>query len=468
MDVLALIDRLSTTADAEADSESSDLDVLSFIDRQTPIRKDEHRHRGTAAAKCHGRFMRAHRRINHLEGSPATSAHVASQLVMYNRDYAVRPGDVINDVQAGRPRVSGQGRWKQWVPSAVLRCCFGSAVHAMQSQPTPSARSRPRAENANVGAASVRLFSSFFRASHGYVGRIRQAVAAWLYDAQVRMYEERNTRGQPVAHRITTLSVDETEFQLLIGHDHGTVPVMMMHGSVFDRMADQTCRHEDVALPPAALQDQTGKTLLTSIMGRAAFLFDEIQGASFRCTILCSDSAATLVGVGHHYQLATKCSPTHVFLHARCYMHRLWGAFSGAIQGLEVINPMFSATCLTHKVGMMVKIRQAVAVIVRARLRVQFCPGSVEQVARNEQIISLLEAAEDEVGRLTSDNALHLDQQYVALSCYVLAFSLPVVALVIAVLSCTLGIVCAVSGQSAVWVAACATLSLLLSCFPCV
>jgi hypothetical protein len=406
MDVLALIDELSPVA-AEADNpSSSDCDVLGYIDREAPMRKDEHKHRGTSAAHCHGRFMRAQRRMRSLESSPSTSAHVASQLAAHNRDHAVRPGDVIGDVRAGRPQIEGKGRWKQWVPSAVLRCCFGPALDGVQPQPTQPGQSRPRAQNANVGAASVRVFAGFFRASHGYVGRVRQAVAAWLYDAQIRMHRERSTTGPAVTHRITTLSVDETEFQLLMGRDHGTVPVMMLHGSLFDRLIDQTCRHEDVALPPAALEDQTGKTLLASIMSRAAFLFDEAPTVGLRCTILCSDSAATLVNLGHHFQLAARSSPKHVFLHARCYMHRLWGAFSAAIQGLEVINPMFSATCLTHKVGMMVKIRQAVRVVVRARLRVEFCPGSVEQVARNEQIIRLLEAAEDETGRPSHKNPM--------------------------------------------------------------
>ena len=413
MDVLALIDELPP-ADAEADNESSDFDVLGYIDHEAPMRKDDYKRRGTSAAHCHGRFMRAQRRMRRLKSSAWTSARVASQLVRYNRDHAVRPGDVISDTCVGRPQIDGKGRWKQWLPSAVLRCCFGFAVDNVKPQPTRPRQSRPRAENTNVGAASARVFAGFFRASHGYVGRVRRAVAAWLYDAQIRMHRERSTTGHAVTHRVTTLSVDETEFQLLmgrdpatVGRDRGTVPIMMLHGSVFDRMTDQTCRHEDVALPPAALEDQTGKTLLASIMSRAAFLFDEVQGAGLRCTILCSDSAVTLVNLGHHFQLSTKSLPNHVFLHARCYMHRLWGAFSAVIQDLQVINPMFSATCLTHKVGMMLKIRQAIRMVVRAKLRVQFCPGSVEQLARNEQIIRLLEAAEDESGRPSHNNSMN-------------------------------------------------------------
>ena len=55
----------------------------------------------------------------------------------------------------------------------------------------------------------------------------------------------------------------------------------------------------------------------------------------------------------------------------------------------------------------MLKIRQAIRMVVRAKLRVQFCPGSVEQLARNEQIIRLLEAAEDESGRPSHNNSMN-------------------------------------------------------------
>ena len=75
---------------------------------------------------------------------------------------------------------------------------------------------------------------------------------------------------------------------------------MMLHGKTLLRHSGNSAFKEDIMIPPACLADGTAKCLLGAIQKRASWFFDPVGGSSLTCTILNSDSAASLINVGHH------------------------------------------------------------------------------------------------------------------------------------------------------------------------
>ena len=204
---------------------------------------------------------------------------------------------------------------------------------------------------------------------------------------------------KPTAHVITTLAIDETEFSLnLPGAAKGSTSVMMLRGGIFRRFADGTCREEDVVMPPAALEDNSASTLLAAIQDRATWYFG-VPAAKLSCAVFSSDSASTMPVVSEHFLVQMMDKPDELWIHARCFMHKLWGAFSSSTTDLDIINPMYCCTCLSQKTTFMSKVRKAVRSIVRAKLRFVWTEPLERDVERNARIIDLLNGADEECER---------------------------------------------------------------------
>ena len=210
-------------------------------------------------------------------------------------------------------------------------------------------------------------------------------------------------------HRISYVAVDETEFDLNLHSadagvmsDRGMSHVMMIHACVLSRLGDGSSRTDDVVVAPVVLGDITGRTLLSAIQKRCPWISKDVR-SEWHVIILGSDSAKSLLLVAKHFKALTGSMPRAIFLHGRCFMHKLWGAFSKMMTMMSVINPMFSATCLTHRTGTMVKVRAAVKAVVSETLRVHFEPFPARHMERNKAIIKLVNAAEGEWARSEVD-----------------------------------------------------------------
>ena len=65
---------------------------------------------------------RLHRELKKTSGGPAVAKHTCRQIKMHNARNAVRADDVIDVKGRKRPKITGTGRSKRWLPSACLRC----------------------------------------------------------------------------------------------------------------------------------------------------------------------------------------------------------------------------------------------------------------------------------------------------------------------------------------------------------
>lgn len=227
-------------------------------------------------------------------------------------------------------------------------------------------------------AAATRTVALFLDSGHTYVQRVRNALCWQLWQKQRELLPVLGAGH--VAHTITSLSIDETEFIMNMPGLRGSHSVMMLHGHVFRRTRDGNTYAEEIAIPPAVLEDKTATTVLAAIKQRAGWFFPSplpepadapsgplgwVQQRGPTCAILISDSAATLINVASHLAAQARGVDDLLVLHARCLMHRMFGAFVHSVTQLDVINPMYCATCLLHKGHHMRKVKEHVEAIVR-------------------------------------------------------------------------------------------------------
>ena len=52
--------------------------------------------------------------------------HVVANIAKHNNCHAIRSCDLINVGERKQRRVKGKGKHRQWLPSAILRCCWGT------------------------------------------------------------------------------------------------------------------------------------------------------------------------------------------------------------------------------------------------------------------------------------------------------------------------------------------------------
>ena len=101
-----------------------------------------------------------------------------AQIARANTRNAVRPADLIS---SKREQVRGRGKYKVWVPQAVLRCAFGNC----------QSRSRvigKQSRAPNTMAHSARAESAWLNSNHRYVQQVRNAVSCWIWSKDVRIF----------------------------------------------------------------------------------------------------------------------------------------------------------------------------------------------------------------------------------------------------------------------------------------
>ena len=96
-------------------------DVLRLVREACPATAERYERRGELLCS-HMRAVKAARRST---GSQQVASHVQERIEKMNADYAVRAEDHIDVTETRPQRMVGPGSWKHWLPSAILRCCWG-------------------------------------------------------------------------------------------------------------------------------------------------------------------------------------------------------------------------------------------------------------------------------------------------------------------------------------------------------
>ena len=212
-----------------------------------------------------------------------------AQIARANALYAVRPADLIS---SQREQVRGRGKYKVWLPEAVLRCAFGncqshSRIIGKQSR-TP-----------NAMAHSARAQGAWLSANHKYVQQVRNAVSCWIwskdflnifhmaclaschcYDAPcafevvclfaLHFCQEKEVLAAPGAwkHKIMKIALDETESLATVDDFLCSQPFAHAASRCFSRASDDACAIHHVAAPPMFIADQPAECVMDAVQNR--------------------------------------------------------------------------------------------------------------------------------------------------------------------------------------------------------
>ncbi len=90
---------------------------------------------------------------------PRLAEHVLARLEKYRRDYAVRHDELINLDERRPVSVKGAGKYRRWLPEALLRVCWGlrpKVPRACEIQCTPRSGSGEANSNGGDGRSVLR------------------------------------------------------------------------------------------------------------------------------------------------------------------------------------------------------------------------------------------------------------------------------------------------------------------------
>ena len=250
--------------------------------------KETYVFRGTLLAS----HMRQLKRTKRASSGPIPPETAKQRIDRYHREFAVRPEDRL-DVR----RVQGKGNYKKWLPSAMLRACWGlrPKTYKPPKKQRPRKRQRRKAPvPTNVVAPTVdscRCFARFYRAGHGHVQRLRNACAQLYIDVQKARLEE-------LPHHkwgVLELAIDETEFKMSLETRGETAHVMVTHCRFRGRRLGSNSTLDtdlDIVIPPTVVPTTSASALLASLNRVLPFTLDDLRGKCARSFAIVLNSDA--------------------------------------------------------------------------------------------------------------------------------------------------------------------------------
>lgn len=279
--------------------------------------------------------------------------------------------------------------------AAMVRLCFGVRVlkPPKARKPRSAKMRRARSAIAHPASASSRMLASCFESGHGHIADVRACMAQYILHRQIASLN--NVAVGSLLHRVINLAMDETEMQIFADKQQLIKSVCMLHARVRHRFANGECQQQELALPPAVLEDTTSQSLLGAIESRASFCFTNLGAIP---TVICfnSDKAKALLKLGRHLAAAANSSRTRLFMAMNCMMHMMWAALSSALAALDLCSALYCASILLHRGNNMALLRTAVRAHIDKNLVVVFEAPAEDHSATNEAILRMLDAADHE------------------------------------------------------------------------
>ena len=179
---------------------AADIDVLGLVATVQPDKK------GSAAAVQRGEMLRKDKVIAGLKRRKkdgVLSSAVSCKLHHLNQ-HATRRSQLVEDIwQKKRDRIRGRGKFKQWLPHAILRACFRLAAVAplkIKNLRTEGQRHRKlRARGGNPTASSATVAAVVLGSSSTYVQRVRDATSQVALERQSKSLKNVFC-GKSIAH----------------------------------------------------------------------------------------------------------------------------------------------------------------------------------------------------------------------------------------------------------------------------
>lgn len=353
-------DELANIINAAQGLEAHDLDdglgaVLEAARRAIP--KEQYKQRGTLLMSHARQILSLQRKSRPSPIAP----HVQERINRFHADYAVREEDRIV-VEERRPaKQKGRGNYRHWLPDAILRCCWGLRPRARALAKRRRLRAKQAPRPTAPSAASARNFAQFYRAGHGHVHDVRQAVAQQYMDIVKAKLEQ-----LPAAdHMILEVSLDETEMPVHLRASNEIAHVMVIHGRLTTCAGGEARPVTlDLVMPTAVLENTAAHSLLAALTSRLPIQLEALRAkCNQRLTlVLCSDSGPSCLKLARHLQ----------FLPAVCRMHQHCLAMVSILKLGGLLSSLFSLCLLFKRRRVQTMIRRQLWEHIRRNVRVVY------------------------------------------------------------------------------------------------
>ena len=213
-----------------------------------------------------------------LKAKAKVPGHAQKKIARYNANTATRRADQIC-LQRKRPVIKGRGKYKSWLPNALLRACWGRGARQ-----NAKGKSRP----SSAAAGSARVVADFVESSHSHVAQVRGAVAS-------KYIEEQNATLESVGagdHGVMCISLDETGMKLVMEHIRGTQHFCTLHAFLHWRQCiGNPPQRQELACAPRILRANT-----TACMVEAPLEFLRMEASLASNIIYCVVAPLMVIG----------------------------------------------------------------------------------------------------------------------------------------------------------------------------
>ena len=254
----------------------------------------------------------------------------------HNCRLAKTAGDKIEVGKVAKPVKVGKGGNKRWLPAAVLRACFGEDGSSMLHQ-------------------APRTVAQWFRAGHGHVQRVRNAVAETILQRVTALMDSAAEKARNI---ILEVSFDETKEDIRVDGATGTHHVMIIHARLTTQVDSGEFADADIPLPTSVIDSTDAPHLLYTLQTRLPLMFRFDPGVRYALILNC-DSAPSNSRLARHMIALAEKEP-FVFLHSRCMMHMACATIVTLLKELDLTNSAFCATLQLHDGARMRSLRAAV------------------------------------------------------------------------------------------------------------
>ena len=175
-DINAIQARLSSY-DSDGFLSDADIDAVTFALEELERTGPDFKKRGKGLTK----YMRACKKTN-AGNKDKLAKHVQDQIKTHNVEHAKSKRDLIIPEERKPRTIPGKGVYKQWLPEALQRACWGlrPLVRAPKKPRKAVRRIRGKQAAAHMPAPSTgssRMFAVFNRANHTHVQKVRDGMA---------------------------------------------------------------------------------------------------------------------------------------------------------------------------------------------------------------------------------------------------------------------------------------------------
>ncbi len=246
-----------------------------------------------------------------------------AQCLHHNHSVSLRFDEDFDVPGKERTKLAGQGKWKSWKPTGMIRCTFANPLRTSRD----IARSLPNA-------------------SHKHIIDVQNANCELLCEQQ--------ETASSVAidgdnhYLIYDVMIDDTQFDLAAeGEPRKQRHVMGMHGGLCWHPRGGEPQEEEVIIAPRVMKDSSSSVMSTCLKSSPVdFCLPKPDSAKFRGAVLLSDAVEANMCLFHNLVVRTRNAPGEdgvvpaetMVAHACCRQH---GA-SNCMQPLTLVSKMIN------------------------------------------------------------------------------------------------------------------------------